>query len=53
MSGGFSYDARKSMTDPLNLRFSYSKEQCIRAARASLRMMGENNECASFLEKWW
>mgnify|MGYP006876486298 CR=1 FL=1 len=35
-------------------RFAYSKEQCIRAARASLRMMGENSHgSASFLEKWW
>ncbi|ORX35880.1 fungal-specific transcription factor domain-domain-containing protein [Kockovaella imperatae] len=34
-------------------RFAYSKEQCIRAARASLRMMGKHNESASFLEKWW
>ena len=33
--------------------FAYSKEQCIRAARASLRMMGNHNESASFLEKWW
>jgi hypothetical protein len=36
-------------------RFSYSKEQCIRAARAGLRLMcgGENNHVAQFLEKWW
>ena len=36
-------------------RFAYSKEQCIRAARAGLRLMcgGENNHVAQFLEKWW
>lgn len=35
-------------------RFAYSKEQCIRAARASLRMMGEQSYgAAEFLEKWW
>ncbi|WRT64492.1 uncharacterized protein IL334_001424 [Kwoniella shivajii] len=34
-------------------RFSYSKEQCIRAARASLRMMSDADGTASFLEKWW
>ncbi|ORY21258.1 hypothetical protein BCR39DRAFT_569954 [Naematelia encephala] len=34
-------------------RFAYSKEQCIRAARASLRMMSKNDGTASFLEKWW
>lgn len=34
-------------------RFAYSKEQCIRAARASLRMMSDNNGVAPFLEKWW
>jgi hypothetical protein len=34
-------------------RYQYSKEQAIRAARASLRMMGDNNGAASFLEKWW
>lgn len=36
-------------------RFSYSKEQCIRAARAGLRLMcgGENKNVAQFLEKWW
>jgi hypothetical protein len=34
-------------------RFAYSKEQCIRAARASLRMMSDNNGTAAFLEKWW
>ena len=36
-------------------RFSYSKEQCIRAARAGLRSMcgGENKYVAQFLEKWW
>ena len=33
--------------------FAYSKEQCIRAARASLRMMSETDGTASFLEKWW
>lgn len=32
-------------------RFAYSKEQCIRAARASLRMMSDGT--ASYLEKWW
>nr|XP_019008195.1 nuclear protein [Kwoniella pini CBS 10737]OCF46976.1 nuclear protein [Kwoniella pini CBS 10737] len=34
-------------------RFAYSKEQCIRAARASLRMMSDADGTASFLEKWW
>jgi hypothetical protein len=36
-------------------RFAYSKEQCIRAARAGLRLMcgGENKHVAQFLEKWW
>ncbi|WVR04862.1 hypothetical protein IAU60_001874 [Kwoniella sp. DSM 27419] len=34
-------------------RFSYSKEQCIRAARASLRMMSDADGTATFLEKWW
>lgn len=33
--------------------FAYSKEQCIRAARASLRMMGDSDGTAAFLEKWW
>ena len=33
--------------------FAYSKEQCIRAARASLRMMGSDNASAAFIEKWW
>lgn len=32
-------------------RFSYSKEQCIRAARASLRMMSDTSGVARFLEK--
>lgn len=34
-------------------RFAYSKEQCIRAARASLRMMSDTHGTAAFLEKWW
>lgn len=34
-------------------RFAYSKEQCIRAARASLRMMSDTSGVARFLEKWW
>ncbi|KAL7419070.1 hypothetical protein Q5752_005906 [Cryptotrichosporon argae] len=34
-------------------RFAYSKEQCIRAARASLRMMSDQTGVARFLEKWW
>jgi hypothetical protein len=34
-------------------RFAYSKEQCIRAARASLRLMGDTHGTAAFLEKWW
>ncbi|BEI90346.1 uncharacterized protein CcaverHIS019_0304160 [Cutaneotrichosporon cavernicola] len=34
-------------------RFAYSKEQCIRAARASLRMMSDDSGVARFLEKWW
>jgi len=34
-------------------RYAYSKEQCIRAARASLRMMSDNIGVARFLEKWW
>ncbi|WVF69491.1 hypothetical protein IAT40_004268 [Kwoniella sp. CBS 6097] len=34
-------------------RFAYSKEQCIRAARASLRMMSDADGTAAFLEKWW
>ena len=34
-------------------RYAYSKEQCIRAARASLRMMSDNSGVARFLEKWW
>lgn len=34
-------------------RFAYSKEQCIRAARASLRLMGDTHGTATFLEKWW
>jgi hypothetical protein len=33
--------------------FAYSKEQCIRAARASLRMMSDSDGTAAFLEKWW
>ena len=32
---------------------SYSKEQCIRAARATLRIMGDTGGTAAFLEKWW
>ncbi|WVQ80090.1 hypothetical protein IAT38_002191 [Cryptococcus sp. DSM 104549] len=34
-------------------RFAYSKEQCIRAARASLRMMSDSDGTAAYLEKWW
>lgn len=34
-------------------RFAYSKEQCIRAARATLRMMSDTHGTAAFLEKWW
>lgn len=34
-------------------RYAYSKEQCIRAARASLRMMSDTSGVARFLEKWW
>ena len=34
-------------------RFAYSKKQCIRAARASLRIMSGKDGLASFLEKWW
>jgi hypothetical protein len=34
-------------------RFAYSKEQCIRAARGSLRMMSDDSGVARFLEKWW
>ncbi|EIW71088.1 hypothetical protein TREMEDRAFT_11544, partial [Tremella mesenterica DSM 1558] len=34
-------------------RFAYSKEQCLRAARASVRMMLQDDGVASFLEKWW
>ncbi|WVQ77583.1 hypothetical protein IAR50_007271 [Cryptococcus sp. DSM 104548] len=34
-------------------RFAYSKEQCIRAARASLRMMSDSEGTAAYLEKWW
>nr|ODN88678.1 nuclear protein [Cryptococcus depauperatus CBS 7841] len=33
--------------------FAYSKEQCIRAARASLRMMSDSEGTAAYLEKWW
>ena len=34
-------------------KFAYSKEQCIRAARATLRIMGDTGGTAAFLEKWW
>lgn len=34
-------------------KFAYSKEQCIRAARATLRIMSDTGGTAAFLEKWW
>lgn len=34
-------------------RFAYSREQAIRAARASLRLMSDSNGIAALLEKWW
>jgi hypothetical protein len=52
MSGGWEIASTRGVADRRD-RFSYSKEQCIRAARASLRMMSDSDGTASFLEKWW
>jgi hypothetical protein len=48
-------NGRSSFTSSVHAdgSFAYSKEQCIRAARASLRMMGSDNASAAFIEKWW